>query len=492
MLAESKKSNGKTRLRVLLVEDSETDARLVLSLLRKSGYEPVSQRVGTAEAMKAALDSHFWDLVLADYNLPRFDAPGALRLLHESGLDLPFIVVSGGIGEDTAVAMMRAGAHDYLMKHNLARLGPAVDRELREAANRMARREAGRALRESELRYRMLWESATDAIVIFDEANRIHFANPAVEPIFGRSPKDLAGCDVSILQPGRIHLLEQEAVEAQLEAGIKRAHGRSVETLGLHKDGTEFPVEIAFSDMELERQRHFVAFIRDITERKKSEQTITASLREKETLLREIHHRVKNNLQVICSLLHLHSNLVRDKEALDVFRDSEARIRSMALIHERLYESENLTLIRFDEYIHRLVQIGLRSYGVGKAARLEMNLQPISVGMELALPLGLILNELISNSVRHGLSGGRGDVMTVKLHQDGGNRISLAVRDNGVGLPADFSLDRTTSLGLRLVRLLTDQIGGDIAFRSDCGTEFQISFSNGITRNKTGATLAKG
>ncbi len=478
-LAENMTPSDKSILRVLLVEDSEEDARLVLSLLRQGGYEPVSQRVQTAGAMKAALAAHKWDLVLADYNLPQFDAPAALRLLHESNLDLPFIVVSGGIGEDTAVAAMRAGAHDYLMKHNLARLAPAVERELREAANRSASREASRALRESELRYRMLWESATDAIVIFGQANKIHFANPAVERIFGHRPSDLVGHDVSMLQPDRICLLEREAVETQLEARMKRTQWRSVETLGRHKEGMEFPIEIVFSDMELEGERQFVAFIRDITDRTKAEQTITTSLHEKEILLREIHHRVKNNLQIICSLLHLHSNLVRDKKALDVFRESEARVRSMALIHEKLYQSESLTQIRFDEYIQRLVQIGLRTYGVGtNTARLEMHLEPISVGVELAVPLGLILNELISNSVRHGLSGGKGGVITVDLHKDNKGRLLLVVRDNGVGLPENFSLENTTSLGLRLVQLLTDQIDGDLAFRSNHGTEFRVTFFN--------------
>ncbi len=291
VLTENKTQTARTTLRVLLVEDSEVDAQLILALLRQGGYEPIFQRVQTGVEMKAALEAQRWDLVLADYNLPQFDAPSALRLLHESNLDLPFIVVSGGIGEDTAVAAMRAGAHDYLMKQNLARLVPAVHRELREAQNRAARREARHALSESELRYRMLWETATDAIVIFDDANKIHFVNPAVERVFGYKPDDLIGKDVTALQPARLHLLERDAVAGHIKAGIRRVEWRSVETLGQRKDGVEFPAEIAFSEMELEGCRQFVAFIRDITERIRTEKELQAT-HEQFRVAREIQQRL--------------------------------------------------------------------------------------------------------------------------------------------------------------------------------------------------------
>ena len=137
----------KTALRALIVEDSQFDAQMMVSILRKGGYDVVFDRVETSEAMQAALTGKLWDIVLADYNLPEFNAPAALTLLQQSGLDLPFIIVSGGIGEDIAVASMKAGAHDYLMKGNLNRLAPAIERELR---------------------YRLLWESSPDAVLLMD------------------------------------------------------------------------------------------------------------------------------------------------------------------------------------------------------------------------------------------------------------------------------------------------------------------------------------
>jgi PAS domain S-box-containing protein len=263
-------------LRVLLVEDSEFDMELLLRLLRKGGYDPVHERVETAPQMKAALERQTWDVVLADYRMPQFSAPQALEVLKETGLDLPFLVVSGGIGEATAVATMKAGAHDYLMKDNLARLVPVVERELREAENRAEKRHATEALRDSELRYRLLWETATDAILLMDTAGRIHFANPAVEQVFGYEPEELVGREVSVLQPesDREH---RQSIENCLTMDGTRLNRRVKEMTALRKDGGEIQIEVAFSDMEFAGSRWFVGFARDITERQRTERALENS-----------------------------------------------------------------------------------------------------------------------------------------------------------------------------------------------------------------------
>lgn len=168
-----------TPLHVLMIEDSEDDALLILRELRRCGYAPAFERVDTAATMKAALQTQTWDIVLADYSMPDFGVPAALALLKESGIDLPFIIISGSIGEEIAVAMMKAGAHDYLMKDNLTRLAPAIERELIEAGERRKRRLAEAMLRESEERYRNLFESAHDMIQSVAPDGSLQFVNRA-------------------------------------------------------------------------------------------------------------------------------------------------------------------------------------------------------------------------------------------------------------------------------------------------------------------------
>jgi PAS domain S-box-containing protein len=282
---------ARTTLRVLVVEDSEFDAQMMISLLRRSGYEPDFERVETAEAMKTALATKTWDVILADYNLPDFSAPAALRLLQESGLDIPFHIVSGGIGEDIAVAAMKAGAHDYLMKGNLHRLAPAVERELREAANRASQRAAKRALQESERRYRLLWETCPDAVILMDPQGNIHFANPAVKDVFGYAPEEVIGRNLTLLQPDRLRGAHLAGIARYLRTGIKKLNWRATETVGLRKNGAEIPIEVSFSDMDLAGERRFVGFVRDITERKRAERELSEN-QEQFRVAREIQQRL--------------------------------------------------------------------------------------------------------------------------------------------------------------------------------------------------------
>ncbi|HBE33306.1 MAG TPA: diguanylate cyclase [Cyanobacteria bacterium UBA11368] len=184
---------SQAHLRVLLVEDCEEDALLLMRELRRTGYKLFLQRVETAAAMQKQLVEREWDMVISDYSLPTFSAPEALKLLQQTGLDLPFIIVSGYIGEDAAVAAMKAGAHDYVMKDNLARLIPAVERELREAAVRRQNQLAEAGRRESEQRFRALIENATDIVVIVDKDGIFRYISPSQERIFGYKTEALLG-----------------------------------------------------------------------------------------------------------------------------------------------------------------------------------------------------------------------------------------------------------------------------------------------------------
>ncbi len=213
----------------------------------------------------------------------------------------------------------------------------------------------------------------------------------------------------------------------------------------------------------------------DITARKIAEESLKTSLGEKDALLKEIHHRVKNNLQIISSLLNMQSHHISDPEGIDVFKTSMDRIRSMALIHERLYGSKNLASIQFPGYVNDLVQGLLATYSVGRKVNLNLHVEPISFNVDNAIPLGLIINELVSNALKHAFSEGTEGVITVSLHMKGKNAV-LVVSDNGKGFPADVDFTDTQSLGMQLVVTLVEQLDGAIELKRDKGTEFRIAF----------------
>jgi len=265
---------AKKPIRVLIVEDSEFDARVLVNNLRQAGYDVAFRRVDSAATLRESLTEASWEVILSDYNLPGFSAPEALAILQQSGLDLPFIIISGGIGEDVAVAAMKAGAHDYLMKGNLARLAPAVERELREAATRAARRQAENALRESEQRYRLLWENSTDAVVLMDADSAIQFVNPAAEEIFGYRTEELMGQRFTLLLADSARELFREWVQGFFRLENARSRQPPMETLGRHQTGKEIILDAAFNQIDLAGKPCLVAFIRDITERKQAEQEL--------------------------------------------------------------------------------------------------------------------------------------------------------------------------------------------------------------------------
>ena len=213
-------------------------------------------------------------------------------------------------------------------------------------------------------------------------------------------------------------------------------------------------------------------------ERKRAEEQIKASLREKEVLLQEIHHRVKNNLQVVSSMLYLQSKNIKDKETLEMFQESEKRVRSMALVHERLYQSQDLARIDLAEYIQSLTNYLFRSYGAdSNVITLKINADDILLDIDTAIPCGLIINELVSNSLKHAFSGGREGEICIELRADDDGRSTLIVSDNGVGFPEDLDFRNTESLGLQLVNMLTRQLEGTIELDRSDGTAVKITFT---------------
>lgn len=215
----------------------------------------------------------------------------------------------------------------------------------------------------------------------------------------------------------------------------------------------------------------------DITERKHAEEQVEASLREKEALIKEMSHRVTNNLQVITSLLNLQAGYIADEPARRVFMESQNRLKALALIHEKLYQSEDLTSIDFSGYLRNLVVHLFHAYKINAhAVALQINVDSIILDIDRAIPCGLIVNELVSNALKYAFPNGKAGEIRIDLHEDEEKRLTLMISDNGVGFPAEMDFRQTASLGMQLVNTLTDQIGGTIALTRNNGTVFKLMF----------------
>lgn len=216
----------------------------------------------------------------------------------------------------------------------------------------------------------------------------------------------------------------------------------------------------------------------ELSDRKQAEANLKNSLKEKEILLKEIHHRVKNNLCVVASLLELQSNTVADPQVSKMFEESQNRLYSMALIHEKLYRSTNLAQINFGEYLEDLVSNLFHSYNISNnRIQLQVLAEPISLNLETATPCGLIANELVSNTLKHAFPDGTTGTVSVECYQTGDQEINLLVKDNGIGFPQNLDFRKTHSMGFQVVCTLTEQLEGTIEISRKLGTSFHLKFN---------------
>jgi PAS domain S-box-containing protein len=367
-------------------------------------------------------------------------------------------------------------AHNELEAKVAARTAEltAANRQLQQEIQE--RQRAEEALRQLKDFNEGIVQSMSEGIVMEDSEGYFTFVNPAAAALLGYDPLTLIGQHWTVIVPP-----DQQPIIAA--ADQRRAHGEAdhYEVELLHRNGMRIPVLISGAprfEVELDDFVGTLASFTDITARKQSEEQLKVSLQEKEILLQEIHHRVKNNLQVISSLLSLQSNYVGDPDIIEVFHDSQNRIRSMALVHEKLYQSPDLAQIDFAEYIQSLASYLFRAHGAnGRGITLRLNTERIFLGIDTAVPCGLIINELISNALKHAFPNNTDGTISVGLGKDENKSIVLTVDDNGVGFPPGLDFRRTTSLGLQLVNSLVNQIDATIEQNNKNGAAFKITFS---------------
>jgi PAS domain S-box-containing protein len=326
--------------------------------------------------------------------------------------------------------------------------------------------------KKAELEYKTILKTTMDGFYVTDSQGHILDVNDSYCSLIGYSREELLNMTLR-----DIDVIDTEEVIAQRIEQITKVGWARFETSHKCKDGRIVRIEASVNYMGIGSGKFYV-FMRDITERKRVEDQIKASLREKEVLLREIHHRVKNNLQIVSSLLDHQTQYIKDKNVIDIFTESQNRIASMALVHEKLYQSKDLAKINVLDYINDLVANIFQSYveNSGKT-RLNVNIENIQLDIDFAIPCGLIINELITNSLKHAFPAGRLGEIKIVFRKTEDNMHELVISDNGIGIPLDMDFRKTGSLGLHLVTILAEnQLHGKITLNRDEGTEFIIEF----------------
>jgi len=492
-------------VRVLVVEDSEDDALLLQLELQRAGYETTQETVDTAEALEAALAGGEWDIVVCDYTLPGFTGFDALRIVRRHDPEVPFLLVSGSVGEDLAVEAMRAGANDYLMKDNLARLGPAFERELRELASRRARAAAQAALADGELRFRAVLDAAPTAMVVVDAEGHIVLANAHAGTVFGYEPGELAGQPVENLLPESMRDVHRRHRDRFAAEPRTRRMGIGLELAGRRSDGSQFPAEVGLSTFESAGSLFVIAAVHDVTERQRLETQLRQA--QKMEAIGRLAGGVAHDFNNVLTAMNGYADVVlaelpEDSEfRTDIEEIRRAGERAAALTRQLLALGRRQVLapkvMDLRELVEGLDGMLRRLVGEDVTYRTVLGDERCLVRADHGQLEQVVLNLVVN--ARDAMP--RGGVLTVetkvvgisrppasKGSDRGGHQVMLAVTDTGMGMDAATKArifepffttkpqGKGTGLGLATVYGVVAQSGGQISVYSepDRGTTFAI------------------
>ncbi len=378
-----------------------------------------------------------------------------------------FSDISKRVEAEKALQKLNEELEDHVRKRTEALV--SLNEQLQEEITK--RQQVMAALQKSEEMYRGLVEHMLDVVFRIDMDGTIRYCSPSILDLLGYAPEELIG-------------------KSSLKVIAAEDHPHLIKTLELHRPVTGFVLTMITKTGDTRTVEvnadHFLSpdgtpegyhgILRDITEQKKMQEAIAASLQEKEIMLKEIHHRVKNNMQVISSLLSIQAKQVKDQKTQEIIREGMNRVRSIALVHEKLYLSRNLSSIDFAEYINKMTGYLFQTYNVNPhVIRVTVDVENIFFSIDRAIPISLILNELLSNALKYAFPDGKAGEIRIGIHREGDNYIFM-VADNGVGLPEGIDLVKSETLGLQLVDTLVKQIQGTLEVERTGGTVFRIRF----------------
>lgn len=503
-----------TRPEILIVEDEWIIANDIKASLKRLGYD-VSSLVATGEEAVSASGEKKPDLVLMDIVLPgKMNGIEAAEQIN-ARFDIPVVYLSSYSEENILKEAKKSGAYGYLIK-------PFRDTEMKAAIElALYKHRMEMKLKESEKKLFITLKSISDAVISTDEKGLVTFMNPLAqsltdcrfEDVQGKPLMDIfdiryseeSGSDKNIVRK----LVQGKMIVTQMNYTLKTKSGwemiieLSAAPIMDEKGGIGGLV-IVFRDItkriqmeeELTKYRsHLEEIVRDrtiqltrtneqlqqeIAERKKIEAKIKASLKEKEVLLSEIHHRVGNNLQVIYGMLSIQKEFVKNGQDVDIFRGFQNRIMSMSLAHKLLYKSGDLANIDVNDYIHNLAGRLYDSFGVSAdRVALKIDAGDVSIGLDIAIACGLIINEIVSNSLRHAFPDGREGEIRIALYPLKENMYELTIKDNGIGLPEDLDFRQAETLGFKTIASYEETGSwGRFELIRGKGTEFRIKLKS--------------
>jgi PAS domain S-box-containing protein len=342
--------------------------------------------------------------------------------------------------------------------------------------NRLVAEENRIIAEENEKKFRAIIENSIDAIILVSSDNKILTWNKGAERIFGYTSQEAMHKSMEMLVPSEyVEQYKQGLMGAVSKGGFN--DNQIFETIGLRKDGTTMPLEQSVTFWKGKNGIIFAAIVRDVSDRRLAEYQLKKSLDEKNLLLLEIHHRVKNHLQIISSLINLLSFTIEDVKTKNTLLEIQNRIKTIAMIHGILYQTHDMSKVEMKTYVNDILQNLSSTYkNTSQKIDIVLDIDDVSLNMETATPCGLMLNELITNSFKYAFLNETSGKIDVSLKKENNDYLLLTIADDGVGLDENLNLESTKTLGLRLVNSLVRQISGSIELKRDHGTQFEIRF----------------
>ena len=481
----------KSLIKILLLAGYTFNAELLEAEISNTEFEFESKRVENKNEFIKIVKSYNPHVILADYELSQWSAIDALELLKEKNYNIPLILVTETKNEKAVVESLKLGIADYIIKGNIKRLPCAIINALKNKEFEEAKFEAEQALKAEFTFRKTIEESMRAGVTIFNKDFIQTYVNLSFCKMAGWSEDELIGKKPPFIYWASTN--KEEMLDNLYTLSLTNKTSFEYETKFQKRNGELFDVQVLASVMKDPQGNitGWVEVIHDIKEQKQREAQINASLKEKEILLKEIHHRVKNNMQIISSMLSLQAGCLNDNRIQEVFNESRNRIKALALIHENLYKSKELTQIKFIDYIKDLVHNLFLTYRIGhNKIKFIQDIDDVYFDMDTSINLGIIINELVSNSIKHAFNTPKNtkNIIGIEL-KDENSKINLIISDNGSGLNNNIDFQNSESLGLQLVNTLVDQIEGTLEVKNNNGTKILIQFNYSIPEDRLSNTV---